>query len=224
MFEQYNMSIHINTATAQVLVEQRKKNGVISRKNISPQSLSECFLTSRVDDERHSTGLLPEDCIMAVMEKKFTYYFVRYPELYADFRYFDTEYRRFPIPRLVFGFKYLPKDHKVAGCSVCVVKDGRLKEDTILYRYPFSNVSRDGRICLGNNALPLYKDPSKLHTLASYILRMPNNNDHYSRDNNRLNAEYRDLLEQMKRKTPSHYYTDVLVESGQTLKDFLNRR
>ena len=122
MFEQYNMSIHINTATAQVLVEQRKKNGVISRKNISPQSLSECFLTSRVDDERHSTGLLPEDCIMAVMEKKFTYYFVRYPELYADFRYFDTEYRRFPIPRLVFGFKYLPMDHKVAGCSVCVVK------------------------------------------------------------------------------------------------------
>ena len=30
------------------------------------------------------------------------------------------------------------------------------------------NVSRDGRICLGNNALPLYKAPSKLHTLASY--------------------------------------------------------
>lgn len=39
-----------------------------------------------------------------------------------------------------------------------------------------------------------------------------------------MNAEYRDLLEQMKRKTPSHYYTDVLVESGQTLKDSLNRR
>lgn len=224
MYEQYNMSIHINTATAQVLVEQRKKNGVISRKNISSQSLSECFLTSRLDDERHSTGLLPEDCIMVVMEKKFTYYFIRYPELYADFRYFDTEYRRFPIPRLVFGFKYMPKDHKVAGCSVCVVKDGRLKEDTVLYRYPFSNVGSDGRICLGNNALPAYKDPSRLHTLASYILRMPNNNDHYSRDSNRLHAEYRDLLEQMKNKTPSHYYTDVLVESGQTLKQFLMRR
>ena len=141
MLEPYNMSIHINTATAQVLVEQRKKNGVISRKNISPQSLSECFLTSRVDDERHSTGLLPENCIMVVMERKFTCYFIRYPELSADFQYFDTEYRRFPIPRLVFDFKYLPMDHKVAGCGVCVVKDERLKEDTILYRYPFSNVS-----------------------------------------------------------------------------------
>ena len=224
MVEHYNMSIHINTATAQVLVEQRKKGGVISRKNISPQSLSECFLTSRVDDERHDTGLLPEGCIKVVMEKKFTYYFIRYPELYADFQYFDTEYRHFPIPRLVFGFKYMPDAHKVAGCSVCVVKDERLKESTVLYRYPFSNVSSNGLICLCNNSLPVYKDTSRLHTLAGYILRMPNNNDHYSKDDNRLHAEFRDLLEQMKTKTPSHYYTDVLVESGQTLKDFLSRR
>ena len=224
MLEHFDMSIHINTAQAQVLVEQRKKGGVISRKNISPKSLSECFLTSRVDDERHSTGLLPDGCIAAVMDKKFTYYFIRYPELYADFQYFGTEYRHFPIPRLIFGFKYMPDARKVAGCSVCVVKDERLKEDTVLYRYPFSNVSYDGRICLGNNALPVYKDPARLHTLASYILRMPNNNDHYSKDNNRLHAEYRDLLEQMKNKTPAHYYTDVLVESGQTLKNFLTRR
>ena len=81
MYEQYNMSIHINPVTAQVLVEQRKKNGVVSRKNISPKSLSECFLTSRVEDERHDPGLLPEDCLTVVMEKKYTYYFVRYPEL-----------------------------------------------------------------------------------------------------------------------------------------------
>lgn len=224
MLDHYNMSIHINTATAQVLVEQRKKNGVISRKNISSKSLSECFLTSRVDDERHDTGLLPEGCIAVVMEKKFTYYFIRYPELYADFRYFDTEYRHFPIPRLVFGFKYMPDARKVAGCSVCVVKDERLKKDTVLYCYPFSNVSSNGYICLGNNALPVYKDTSRLHTLASYILRMPNNNDYYSKDNNRLHAEYRDLLEQMKNKTPAHYYSDVLIESGRTLKDFLTGR
>ena len=169
-------------------------------------------------------ALICGNCVAVVMEKKFTYYFIRYPELCADFRYFDTEYRNFPIPRLVFGFKYMPDAHKVAGCSVCVVKDERLKADTILYRYPFSNVSSNGRICLGNNALPVYKDPSRLHTLAGYILRMPNNNDHYSKNNNQLHAEYRDLLEQMKTKTPSHYYTDVLIESGQTLKDFLTER
>lgn len=126
MRDGYDMSIHINTSQAEVLVEQRKKGGVIARKNISPQSLSQCFLTSRVDDERHATGLLPEGCIAAVMEKRYVYYFIRYPDLYADFTYFDTEYLRFPIPRLVFGFKFMPQEGKVAGCRLCVVEDAQL--------------------------------------------------------------------------------------------------
>ena len=62
------------------------------------------------------------------------------------------------------------------------------------YCYPFSNVHGDKKICTGNNALPIYKDPVRLHTLAGYLLRLPNNNDLYSRSNNRLHAEYRDLL------------------------------
>ena len=66
--------------------------------------------------------------------------------------------------------------------------------------------------------------PARLHTLAAYILRMPNNDDLYSEQNNQLHAGFRDLLEQMKNKTPSHYYTDVLVADGQTLKNFLARR
>lgn len=224
MPDEFDMTIRINSDSGQVVVEQQKAGGVISRKNISPQSLCDCFLTSRYDDERHATGLLPEGCIAVTMEKKFTYYFIRYPELYADISYYDTEYRNFPLPRLVFGFKYMPKEGKVAGCSLCVVRDGRLAPDTPTYYYPYSNVHSDKRICTGNNSLPLYKNPAKLHTLAGYLLRLPNNNDLYSRDYNRLHAEYRDLLEQMKGKTPSHYYTDVLVEDGKTLKDFLDRR
>ena len=112
----------------------------------------------------------------------------------------------------------------MARCRVCVVKDERLTSDTPTYRYPFSNVHGDNNICTGNNALPIYRDPARLHTLAGYLLRLPNNNDLYSRENNRLHAEYRDLLEQMKGKTPSHYYTDVLVPDGKTLKDFLDAR
>lgn len=224
MSKDYDMTIRISTDRAEVEVEQRSKKGVISRKNISPKSLSDCILTSRVDDESHPTGLLPEGCIAVVMEKKYIYYYIRYPELYADFSYYETEYLHFPIPRLVFCFKYLPTDHKVVNASLCVVKDERLTLDTPTYRYPFSNVYNNLSVCLGNNALPVYKNPARLHTLAAYILRMPNNDDLYSDQNNRLHAGFRDLLEQMKTKTPSHYYSDVLVEDGRTLKDFLSRR
>ena len=224
MPKDYDMIIRINSDRAEVEVEQHSKKGVITRKNISPESLSNCILTSRRDDESHPTGLLPEGCIAVVMEKKYVYYYIRYPELYTDFSYFGTEYPHFPIPRLVFCFKYSPKTKKVAEASLCVVKDERLTLDTPTYQYPFSNVHNNLSICLGNNALPVYKDPARLHTLAAYILRLPNNNDLYSSQNNRLHAGFRDLLEQMKHKTPSHYYTDVLVASRKTLKDFLLRR
>ena len=156
----FDMTIHLNTERGEVVVEQRKAGGVTTHKHITPQTLCDCFLTSRYDDERHATGLLPEDCIAVVMEKKYVFYFMRYPELYADITYFGTEYQDFPIPRLVFGFKYMPQEGKVAGCRVCVVKDGKLTPDTPTYQYPFSNVYGDNSICTGNNALPIYRDPT----------------------------------------------------------------
>ena len=136
----FDMTIHINTDCGEVVVEQQKAGGVTTHKHITPQALCDCFLNSRYDDERHATGLLPEGCIATVIERKSVYYFIRYPELCADITYYDTEYRDFPLPRLVFGFQYMPQEGKVAGCLVCVVKDGRLTPDTLTYRYPFSNV------------------------------------------------------------------------------------
>ena len=149
MPKDFDMIIRINSERAEIEVEQHSKTGVVTRKNISPQSLSNCILTSRYDDESHPTGLLPEGCIAVVMERKFVYYFIRYPELYADFSYYETEYLEFPIPRLVFCFKYLPHEKKVVEASLCVVKDERLTPDTLTYRYPFSNVHGNLSVCLG---------------------------------------------------------------------------
>jgi hypothetical protein len=213
--------LRISPSRAEVLVEQ-EENGVISRKSIAPDTLAQCLLSSRYDDEVHATGFLPEGCFAAVMAPKHTWYFIRYPELYADISYCGTEYPHFPLPRLVFGFQYLIREKKVVKSCLCVVKDERLTPETPLFIYPFSNVHGDSSICLGNNALPVYKDPARLHTLAAYILRFPNNNDLYSRSHNKLDLEYRDLLEQLKGKEPSVYYTGVLKEKRQTLKDFLN--
>lgn len=216
--------LRISPERLEIVVEQHKADGVTARKNISPESLSACIIGSRYDTEAHATGLLPEGCIAAVMEKQTICYYIRYPELYADISYYGTEYPHFPIPRLVFGFRYMPREGKVGGCRVCVVKDERLTPDTPTYRYPFSNVGSGGHICTGNNALPVYKDPSRLHTLMGYILRLPNNDDHFSETHNRLHAGYRDLLELLKDKTPGFYYSDILVEDGKTLNDFLNGR
>lgn len=224
MREEFDLSIHICTKNSRVVVEQRKKEGVVSTKSISPGSLSECILNSRYDDAVYASGLLPAGCISVRMSRQHTTFFVRYPELYADFTYHETQYLRFPIPRLVFAFQYIPEAGKVGGCYVCVVKDEKLTLDTPTFRYPFSNVGDSGWICTGNNVLPVFPDPSKLHALAGYILRLPNNNDYYQTGHNKLGAEFRDLLEHLKDKDPAYYYSDILVENHQTLKDFLNGR
>lgn len=215
------MLIRVVPDAPEIAIEQ-VTGAIIRRKLVSPETLARCLLESKFDDSLHFTGLMPDGCIAMSVGANVKHFFIRCPELRADFSYYGTEYRDFPIPRMVFGFRYLVEEGKVAGCSVCVTKDERLTYSTPTYFYPFSNVSSgSGSICIGNNTLPVYKDPVKLSTLPSYILRIPNNDDHYSSEHNRLGLGYRDLLELMKDKEPADYYRDVLVPNGKTLKDFI---
>lgn len=92
-----------------------------------------------------------------------------------------------------------------------------------MYIYPFSNVS-GFHLCVGNNALPVYKKPQTLSTLPTFLLQLPNNNDSFNPKHNKLDMQYRDLLEHLKKKDSVYYYTDVLIENNKTLKDFMNGR
>ena len=91
-----------------------------------------------------------------------------------------------------------------------------------MFCYPFSNVTQSTfHLCTGNNVLPSYKSPSGISNLPGYLLRLPNNDDSFDVRDNRLHMEYRDLLEHLKDKDPSYYYSDVLIPNGKTLKDFI---
>lgn len=212
--------IRISSGRSEIAIEQ-SDGGVISRKTITPETLARCFLENRYDDSKHSTGLLPENCVAAIMSDNKMKYFILHSERRTNLSYYGTEYKDFPLPQLVFGIEYLQKECKVTSCSAYVVKDERLTPDTPTYFYPFSNVYPDGHICLGNNALPPYKSPAQLITLGGYILRLPNNNDQFSSKNNRLGLGYRDLLEHLSDKSPEYYYSDILVPNGMKLKDYM---
>lgn len=214
--------IRIKPDQPEVSVEQINGN-LISRKLVQPESIAKCFLKSKFDSERYTSGLLPAGCIAVVMSSREVWYFLEHPERYADISYYGTEYPAFPLPRLIFAFCYLLEEQKVTRCRLCVIPEGRIRPDMPLFHYPFSNVSSfDGGICTGNNPLPVYKDPTRLSTLPGYILRLPNNNDHFAKTHNRPELEYRDLLEWLKDKEPACYYTDILVPNGKTLQDFLD--
>ena len=202
-----------------VMVENNV-GGVRSFKRINPDSLLECINRSILRGIV-SSGLLPRGCLSyTAHDNGFKDIVILHPEDKADISYFETEYKGFPLPRLVFGFR-LSKEGRVSSCRLGVIDSSdMIKPKTRMFHYPFSNVS-GFHLCTGNNIFPKC---SSLHTLGSLpylIMAMPNNNDHFRPENNRQGLEMRDLLELLKDKDQSYYYSDVLLPNGRMLGDFI---
>ena len=199
---------------------ERDSGSVKSFKQIAPDTLVECINKSLLRGAVHS-GLLPPNCLsFSAYDDGSKDVVLLHTESQADISYFGTEYKNFPLPKLVLGFR-LTAEGRVASCRLGVVENiDRFKPDTKMYHYPLSNVS-GFHLCTGNNTFPKC---TSLHTLASlpyYIMSMPNNNDHFNPSLNKSGLEMRDLLEVLKDKELEFYYSDVLIPSGSVLEDFI---
>lgn len=212
------LSIHISDS-AEIFVEERK-NGIKSCKCISLDDLLVCIKSSIREIKPVYRAVLPKNALFysccpetgdfsAAME---------YPYNKADITYMNTEYRDFPLPKLVFGFKVAGK--KIKKVYLGITGNGILRESSLMYTYPFSNVSKDFVLCTGGNALPEIKSPYSLSNMPDYILSLPDNDDYFNIKNNRLQLNHRELMEHLADKTPEYYYSDILIPSGKTLADF----
>lgn len=182
-----------------------EENGVKQYKEISQEDLIDSFRQS-IRTEAVQSGFLPPNCFhVEIQSDKSKVYCLWHPSLYADISYYGTEYVHFPLPRLVFGFHISPEG-KVRSCKVGVIADEKPTAETPMFHYPFSNVG-GFRLCTGNNALPVYKKPHTLATLLDFLLRLPNNNDSFHQSYNKLQLPYRELLNHLKDKEPSYYYS-----------------
>lgn len=197
-----------------------RENGKTRTKLISPETLFECIKGS-LTKEPISTGLLPSNIVcVKVDDSGKRYAVVEYAYDRADITYMSTAYKDFPLPRLVFGFT-VESSGRISAVKLGVPALGKLKPDTQMYYYPFSNVSRFS-LCTGANSLPHIKTLQSLQNLPDYILALPDNDDHYQERNTRLGLGHRDLLEHLKDKDRQYYYDQVLVPMPKTtLKDFL---
>lgn len=201
---------------------ERDLKGVKSFKQIAPDTLIQCIDKSLMRGAVHS-GLLPKNCIsFSAYDDGNKEAVLLYPENRADISYFGTEYKGFPLPRLVFGFR-LTAEGRVSSCKLGVVENAEtLKPDAKMYHYPLSNVN-GFHLCTGNNALPKCASLYTLSSLPYYIMSMPNNNNYFSNSHNKPNLEMRDLLELLKNKNPSFYYSDILIPNGAVLNDFIRK-
>lgn len=203
-----------------LIVEEQKQGGAVAYKEISPLELYFAINSSYTSKDYHNSGFLPENCLHVSMNSVERHYILWNPELRADIAYGGKEYLDFPIPRLVFGVRML-ESGKVAECSIGVVADETPSPETPMFYYPFSNVHPDSRVCSGNNIMPRYRKLSALRNFPRYLLGLPDNDDMYSSDRNKLGLGHLELLEHLKDKEPAYYYSDILIPNGKTLDDFI---
>ena len=202
-----------------VRVELRE-NGAARTKVIAPETLFECIKGSIVQ-EPISTGILPPNivCVKA-NDTGMRYAVLEYQYDKADITYFKTEYKDFPLPRLLFGFR-IESGGRISAVNMGVPALGKLTPETPMYFYPFSNVSKFS-LCTGSNTLPNIKTLQSLQHLPDLVLSWPDNDDRYSSAYNKMQMGRRDLMEHLKDKDRQYYYDSVLVPMPKTtLKDFL---
>ena len=212
------LSIHISDS-AEIFVEERK-NGIKSCKCISLSDLLVCIKSSIREIKPVYRAVLPKNALFysCCPETGSFSAAMEYPYNKADITYMNTEYRDFPLPKLVFGFKVAGK--KIKKVYLGITGHGILRESSLMYTYPFSNVSNDFILCTGGNSLPEIKSPYSLSNMPDYILSLPDNDDYYNIRHNRLELGHRELMEHLADKSPEHYYSDILIPSGKTLSDF----
>lgn len=212
------LSIHISDS-AEIAVEERR-NGIKRIKNISINDLLVCIKSSLREMKPVYHAVLPKNALFysCCPETGDFSAAIEYPYSKATVTYMATEYPDFPLPKLVFGFKVA--GGKIKKVYLGITGNGILRESSLMYTYPFSNVSSDFVLCTGGNTLPEIKSPYSLYNMPDYILSLPDNDDYFNIKNNRLQLNHRELMEHLADKTPEYYYSDILIPSGKTLADF----
>lgn len=202
-----------------ILVEIREK-GVVRTKLIDIDALLDC-LTDSMGGIQIQTGILPSNIISLTIRDDSRYAVVEFPDEYADITYMSTTYEHFPLPRLLFGFR-LESSGRISAVNLGVPALGKLTEKTPMFAYPFSNVNRF-LLCTGANSLPRIPVLQSLQNLPGFIVSLPDNDDYFHEQYNRLGLGHRDLLEHLRDKDRTYYYDHVLVPMpGVTLKNFIS--
>ena len=204
------------------LVIDDYRGETVKHKVISMNTLVK-IVEKNVEITTVNSGILPDRCVSYTEKQNGNRYVVMdLGKFRIDLIYENTKYEDFPVPRLLFGFE-IDKSFRITKVSVAVADMGMLRENTKLYKYPFSNVSGFD-MCIGGTVMPKIKSLRQLNGIPYYIFSMPDNNDRYTPDRTKLNMEYRTMLEFLKDKDERFYYKSVLIPTGKTLSDFIRPR
>lgn len=125
---------------------------------------------------------------------------------------FNRFYDNVGIPNLLYGVCVV--NNRLVKMNVVATKDTNIVSNTVLYKYPFTNVSgKLGSVCLGRNTFDFGiedNDLEKLYTVPYQFMSMPNNLDHYRATSNTKCLECEELIKSL---VDSEFDDSLLVKN-----------
>lgn len=167
-----------------------------TKREVSIDQVAALFLENMVPPEGKSVAL-PYGTIQYISEEKCDItvketVILLFQTVNRPFKYHETVFASIPFPALLFKFEVIGEQLKEV--KIGAVTNTILKDKSIVYRYPYSNVHDDGRICFGTNVLPKIEKLTDLSAIPELFLSGIQNDDLYSTANNSGMA-LRELLE-----------------------------
>ncbi len=143
--------------------------------------------------------------------------FLFHPQTKANVTYHGDVFKNVPFPNLVFCFGV--RNKRLTAKYVLAYKDRILRDDTYLYRFPFSNVYEGGSMCYYD--IDIVHDLVQLQSFPHNWLRQPFNDHLYNQEsNNNLNQPLRGIF---KRSQNQEFNYDMLVPTGMTFHSWAKK-
>lgn len=123
------------------------------------------------------------------------------------------------MPSLIFAIYLF--NGTIQNAKVMAVKDELVREDTVMCRYPLTNVGEQGGVCFGNNDLREFKVESfnELHSFPNMFLMIPASHE-LSESQNTYGMHLRPLLNHLRGKD---FDSSKLIETKFTYKEWINK-
>lgn len=216
-------TIDLNKDVSEVdLVEVRiRKDGCYKKKVISYDTLVKILIKSAVD--RHMFNASVPDNSYLIYEKDEGYGCIFLVKGKKRPLLFEKANRCLtyvvPYPNLVFNARVSASGG--VSCDIFAVKEEMLTDETVLYQFPYSNVSNLGQVCFGGNRLK-FSEPRSLkedcEMMVDTFFSAPYNGDYYTKKYTAwLEADMKKLLERLSQC--EQFPTEILISKGMTIRE-----
>lgn len=187
-----------------------------SKKDISIATLAEILLAS-FRDASYKTPMLPKNCIYYCKYQNGREYFVlECDKANWDFEYHGTIFKNVGVPKHLFLITL--QQQTIIDTKLVTVKDNFVLPESIVYRWPYSNVFQSLVVCWGTASLPVIEYPYQLSCIPRFFFSQGNTDCSYYGANS-SGLQYRELLDSLQGKEFNDEY--LVPHKGYRFKNFI---